>query len=595
MKKFRKGLAVLLCISLAVVSGCGGKNNGETGGQAGTGQTDAKQTGTTQAAQSGGQEKQEITLTVFSQQSVSSESGIWQGWGAKRLYDDLNIKLDFYPTGNEVEQKLNQYLAGGSLPDIVGFKGLDQVQLAMDANMLVPLNEYKELLPNIFEGKEYADAVKYAMEYTSNGTGNLYMMPTAIGKASYNAFNWVPLLQWDTYKKIGMPKINTLEDYLDVVEKMVAAKPVNENGEKIYGFSLFSDWDKYTALEVSTLSYFYGIDTEYVSHLMETNVMTKEISSVLEEDSFYKRALKFYFDANQRGLLDPDSMTQTYSNVDAKYSAGRIMFSYFSWMTGSYNSPASGHVNNEEAPDGYASVVADDMKLYDAPDQTIGRNWYYAISKNCKDVERACEFLNWLYDPEINLYLMNGPEGLVWKYDDKGEPGVIDPEGWEISDKSTEPLMPEEIGGGSLRDGVYAFNTLPIAGGTPMDNGYTYSRGYWPTSLTRNPTLLKQEVNEFLGTNILAEYLEEKNMIAKSTQAVNMIPPISDELELIISQIGEIVKKYSWQMIFASSADEFESLWTQMVTEADGLGMEKIEAYYTQEWEKALEIVKDYE
>lgn len=589
MRKIKKGLALLLCVAMAVSCAACGSDDGGTTTTGGSG-------GTTQGGETSDDgTREEVTLTMFSQQSVTSESGIWQGWGAQKLYEDLTIKLDLYPTGNEVEQKLNQYLAGGSLPDIIGFKGLDQAQLAMDADMLLPLDEYKELLPNIFENSYYEDAVGYSQEYTSNGTGHLLIMPTAVGPASYNAYNWVPLLQWDAYKKIGMPEINTLEDYLDVVEQMVAVKPVTENGEKVYGFSLFSDWDKYTALEVSTLSFFYGIDTEYVSHLMETNVITKETESILRDDSFYKRALKFYFDANQRGLLDPDSMTQTYSNVDAKYSAGRVMFSYFSWMTGSYNSTASGHVNNEEAPDGYASVLAKDMKLYDAPDQTIGRNWYYAISKNCKDVERACEFLNWLYDPEVIAYLSNGPEDLLWSYDENGEPKVKDPEGWEVIDKKTEALMPEEIGGGAFQDGVYAFNTLGISACTIMENGYSNSYRYWPSTLTRNPTLMKLEVNEWLGADTLAEYVIANDMVAKSTQAVNMITPISDELEMVVSQIGEIVKKYSWQMIYAGDEAEFETLWLTMQTEAEGLGMAQVVEYYENEWAKALEIVKDYE
>lgn len=539
-------------------------------------------------------EKEETTLTAFFQQSVTSESGIWQGWGAQRLYDDTKIKLDSYPTGNEVEQKLQQYLVSGSLPDIIGFKGLDQAQMAMDADMLLPLNEYKDMLPNIFEDDKYDDAVAYSERFTSNETGNLLIMPSAIGPVSYNAYNWIPKIQWDAYKQIGQPEIKTLEDYLDVVEQMVELKPETENGEKVYGFSLFSDWDKYTALQVSTLSFFYGIDSEYVSHFMETNVITKETSSILEDDSFYKRALQFYFDANQRGLLDPDSATQTFSNADAKYSAGRVMFTYFSWMTGSYNAPSSGNVNNEEAPDGFAGIMADDMKLYEAPDQTIGRNWYFAISKNCKDVERATEFLNWLYDPEVQFFLYNGPEGGIWEYDENGEPYIIDPEGWEVADQKAEPIMPAE-GGGSLQDGSYIVNTLGLQASTIMDDGYTISYRYWPTTLSRNPTLMQLELNEFLGTETTAEYLYKNDMVGKSTQAVNMIPTISDEMEMTVAQIGEIVKKYSWQMIFANDQEKFEELWGKMVTESKGLGMETVTDYYESAWADALETVKDFE
>ena len=535
-------------------------------------------------------EREEVTLSAFVMQSVTGESGIWQGWGAQKLYDDLKIKINFDPTGNEVETKLQQYLVAGQLPDLIGLKGLDQANLAMDADMLLPLDEYKDQLPNLFENELYADAIKYSEDFTSNDTGHLYVMPVAIGPTSYNSYNWVPLLQWDAYKNVGMPEVDTLEDYLDVVEQMVAYKPTTELGEKVYGFSLFSDWDKVTALEISTLSFMYGIDTEYVSPLMETNVVTKETKSLLAEDSFYKRALKFYFEANQRGLLDPDSLSQTYSDVDSKFSAGRIMFSWFSWLTGSYN---TNNQNNAEKVDGMASVVAKDMKLYNAPYQSIGRNWYFAISKDCSDVDAALELMNWLYDVDVCQYLSNGPEGVIWEYNENGEPGIID---WNPVDNKAELLMPEDIGGGAFQDGVYPFNTLGPQAAAIMEDGYTMSYRYWPETLKRNPSLMKQEVNEMLGgVTVLAEYLEANDMVANSTQAVNMITPASDDLEITITQIGEIVKKYSWQMVYASDESEFESLWSEMVGQAEQLGLDQVTEYYTAEWEKALELVKDYE
>ncbi len=536
------------------------------------------------------EEREEVTLSAFIMQSVTGESGIWQGWGAKKLYEDLKIKVDFDPTGNEVETKLQQYLVGGFLPDIIGLKGLDQAALVMDAKLLLPLDEYKDQLPNLFDNELYANAIKYSQDFTSNDTGHLYIMPTAIGPTSYNSFNWVPLLQWDAYKNVGMPEVKTLEDYLDVVEAMVEYKPTTALGEKVYGFSLFSDWDNVSALEISTLSFMYGIDTEYVSPLMETNILTKETSSLLAEDSFYKRALKFYFEANQRGLLDPDSLSQTFDDVNAKFNAGRVMFSWFSWLTGNYHSE---NKNNAEKVDGMASVIADDMKLYNAPYQSIGRNWYFAISSDCSNIDAALEFLNWLYDPDVCQYLSNGPKGITWEYNEEGEPEIIN---WDIVDKKTDLLMPEDIGGGAFQDGVYPFNTLGLQAATEMDDGYSLSHRYWTSTLSRNPDLLKQEVNEMLGgVNVLAEYLEANDMVADSTQAVNMITPADDDLELIITQIGEIVKKYSWQMVYADDEAEFNKLWSTMVGQAKQLGLEQVTEYYTMEWEKALNLVKDYE
>lgn len=537
--------------------------------------------------------EQEVVLSAFVQQAVTSDSGIWEGWAAQKLYNDTNLKVDFYATGTEVEQKLKQYIAAGTLPDIIGFKDLDQAQLAMDAGLLVPLDEYKDKLPAIFGTEEYQSAISYSMENTSNNTGKLYIMPTSVGPVSYNAYNWVPMLQWDAYKQAGMPKINTLEDYLDVVEKMVELKPYTDSGEKVYGFSLFSDWDKYSALEIAALSYFYGIDTEYVSPLMETNVVTKETNCILREDSFYKRALKFYFMANQRGLLDPDSMTQSYSSLDKKFSEGRIMFSWFSWLSGTYNIDSSGHVNNAQRPDGYANVPAGDMKIYEAPDQIIGRNWYFAISKNCREIDKACEFLNWIYDPEVERYLYNGPEGGVWNYNEDGEP-VVTEEGWHVINNKAEDIMPVRWGG-AFQDGTYLLNALGLQASTIMDDGYTIGYRYWPSSLNANATLMQKEVNEMLGTDTLAEYLYKNDMVAKSTIAVNMIPPASDEMETRINAIGEIVRDYSWQMVYAKDNTEFESLWTVMVEKAEKQGLYDVESYYKNAWENALTKAAEYE
>ncbi|MCI9142677.1 MAG: hypothetical protein HFH87_08655 [Lachnospiraceae bacterium] len=166
----------------------------------------------------------------------------------------------------------------------------------------------------------------------------------------------------------------------------------------------------------------------------------------------------------------------------------------------------------------------------------------------------------------------------------------------DIVSQNTELLVPEDMGGGAFRDGVYSFNTLGPQAATIMDNGYTMSYRYWPSWLRRNPSLMKQEVNEMLGgVNVLSEYLAPRDMIADSTQAVNMITPAGDDLEIVITQIGEIVKKYSWQMVYAKDEAEFESLWSTMTEQAKQLGLDDVTNYYTQEWKNALEIVKEYE
>ena len=73
------------------------------------------------------EKKQEDTvLTILVQQSGTNMSGTWEGESADRLYEETGIRLEFYSNGNGDEKRLKQYLAAGTLPDIIGFRDMEQ-------------------------------------------------------------------------------------------------------------------------------------------------------------------------------------------------------------------------------------------------------------------------------------------------------------------------------------------------------------------------------------------------------------------------------------------------------------------------------------
>lgn len=543
-------------------------------------------------AAEGGKEKETVILSAFVQQSVSTESGIWQGWAADRLYEDTGLRIDFKLSGTEADEKLKRYIASGTLPDIIGFHDAGQAQIAIDAGLLAALDDYKDRLPSIYGNEIYAQAVDYSMRYNGKEDGKLYIMPVDIGGVSEETFEYRPMFLWDSYEQAGYLESGVLEDYLDVIEAMMREKPITKYGKKVYGFSMFSDWDKYSVAEVAALGRFYGIDTQNVSSLMEANMINGRIDSVLSEDSFYKRALKFYFEANKRGLVDPDSRTQSYTNAQHKYNEGRVLFAWYSVLTDTYNGSSSGNVNNEITPDGYVCLPASDMKICETPSQTIGKNWYFAINKSSKALDEALDFLNWFYDPETIAYLYNGPEGVTWAYTQDGEPKVTD-EGWKSIDQSTEDMtIPSESG--SFVSGTAMFNTLGIHNSTIMEDGYTISYRHWPDSKAKYNSLLQQEVKEYLGIDETEEYLQQHDLSTPSTIAVYMVPTASDEVRGKEAVIGEIVCEYSWRAIFAESEAEFDSLWATMVSLAEEAGMEEVETYYKQAWQEAQTRAAEY-
>lgn len=539
----------------------------------------------------GGETVKEITLTAFVQQSMAADSGIWKGWAADRLLEDTGITVEFYSPGTSGKQKLKQHMASGTIPDLIGFKGLDQARMYMEAGLLLPMEQYEELLPSIFQTENYEQAIAYSRENLSRGDGSLYLMPVAIGPAAQGDYQGMPMLQWLPYQKAGRPALHTLEDYLDAVEEMLRVRPLNDTGEKNYGFSLFRDWDEYSASEVSALSWFYGIDPQSVSPLMETNVMTKTTSSILADTSFYKRALHFYYEANQRGLLDPDSRTQTYTNLVKKLSEGRVMFSWYGDMTGSFNVGDASRVNNELQPNGYVAVPAADMKIVEQPDQTAGRNWYFALYKDSRSVEKACELLNWLYDPQVEEFLYNGPEGITWVKDELGQPRVTE-EGRRMIENKSLDLMPDH--GGAFEDGTAPFHTLGLRGTVTGENGWPLSHVYWESE-KEETTRLEEQAREYYGDAALSEYLEKNQMLAPSGMEMNLIPAPSGNLVKKAEAVGEIIKSISWDMIYAKSEDEFDRLWKMMQRQAGAEGMDEIEEFYQQAYLQAVGIADEIE
>ena len=516
--------------------------------------------------------QQSITLTVYIQQMDPTENGTWTGFMEDRLYADTNIKIDFYPSDTSSNEKLKQYMAAGTLPDIIGFQGNESPQLYIDAKLLLPLENYQDTLPSIFGNDVYQKAIDYSKNFFGNNQ-SLYLMPLAIGTEDENDFQYLPMLRWLPYKKIGEEKPETLDNYLDLVYQMFQTTSLNASGEKVYGFSLSGEWDTYSMQDAASLGYLYGIDIKEFSPLMETNMITQTTSSILQDNSFYKKALKFYFLANQKGLLDPDSRSQTYRSLEKKCEDGRVLFTYSPILAKAYVAAASDSEGYFGQSDGYAPVVADDMKIYKTDDQELGDNSFLGIVNTSEKTNEACTFLNWFYSMDTQAFLYNGPYGQYWELDKSGKPYMATL-GWKKMDSNQK--APE------------AFSDFALLGTTLTSDGYPLSHQYWESSRSHYQTKLDKEIAKFLGTDTLSGYLKENNQIAESTLAVRMSPALPDDLSESADQVGTLVCKASWNMIYAKNEAEFEQEWDTLCKEAEDLGMNQIEIFYQQAWQKAL-------
>ena len=78
------------------------------------------------------------------------------------------------------------------------------------------------------------------------------------------------------------------------------------------------------------------------------------------------------------------------------------------------------------------------------------------------------------------------------------------------------------------------------------------------------------------GATSTMEYLQTNDQVLVAPGASYAAPADDSEIETLRNQVKEIIKQYSWQMVFAESESQFESLRDELIETANGLGYEQV-------------------
>jgi len=579
-KKFYSVISVLLSLAmLAVMPAC----SQDQGAQ----KTVLQSTASTAASV--------VQLDVFSASTASTTAaGVYDNtWWGKVLKEKVGVSLNILPTGDQAQEKLQALMASGQLPDIVIFKTNKDVQNAIRGNMLINLDDHMDKLPNV--AKNAATALKYSRDYISNGTGKAYAITNAVGPAeSFGSEpSWGPYLRWDLYKKAGSPAINTFDDYLSVLKKMQDAEPKTTDGKKTYGISLWKDWDNYSMFMAQELSPTLGVDCgDQLAQLpfLQVDFKTGETKNILDADSEYIKSLKFYYQANQMGLVDPDSLTQTYATAKSKVTQGRVFFSWWAWLNDAYNTPAR---TNAALPTGFAAVLPKDTKTLVPGENYVGKSWTFAISSATKNLDACLKYIDFMYSTDGLQTLFNGPEGVTWKTDSSGKPEMTE-EGWKyVNDPNSE--LP---GGGKLADGIMIGSYGLSTGFINPKTKEALSYQLWDSTkahIIANQTKLQKDWSGVTGSKTTLDFINANKMAITIPLAQSLIPSMTDDISASASRIGDIVKSDSWKMVFAKNDAEFQSYYNDMKTKAEGLGVKDVYNWSLKNWDTAQTKAKKYE
>ena len=361
-------------------------------------------------------------------------------------------------TGQTAEEAVGTMIAGGEYPDFID--GGDGMAQLYDAGALVALDDYIDDYPNI---KEYLTDQEW--DKLRQEDGHIYWIQqfqNIYGEEKATIHNdeafWIQtrVLEW-----AGYPEVKTMDQYFDLIEAYQEANPTMEDGtENIPYTILCEDWRYFCLENAPQFLDGYPNDGSVIVDPEELKVIDYNTTPT---------AVKYFQKLNEeyhKGIVDPESFTQTYDEYIAKLSTGRVLGMIDQWWNFAYN------VNDSLKQQGLDEQGCDYVPLPITIEEGIQNQWHcsgsvlneasgLAITTSCEDVEGALQFINDLLSQEVHDLRYWGVEGEDYEVDENGLFYRTEEQRLEASDTAykashlcTYSYFPQYTG--TSRDGINA-------------------------------------------------------------------------------------------------------------------------------------------
>ena len=361
-------------------------------------------------------------------------------------------------TGQTAEEAVGTMIAGGEYPDFID--GGDGMAQLYDAGALVALDDYIDDYPNI---KEYLTDQEW--DKLRQEDGHIYWIQqfqNVYGEEKATIHNdeafWIQtrVLEW-----AGYPEVKTMDQYFDLIEAYQEANPTMEDGtENIPYTILCEDWRYFCLENAPQFLDGYPNDGSVIVDPEELKVIDYNTTPT---------AVKYFQKLNEeyhKGIVDPESFTQTYDEYIAKLSTGRVLGMIDQWWNFAYN------VNDSLKQQGLDEQGCDYVPLPITIEEGIQNRWHcsgsvlneasgLAITTSCEDVEGALQFIDDLLSQEVHDLRYWGVEGEDYEVDENGLFYRTEEQRLEASDTAykashlcTYSYFPQYAG--TSRDGINA-------------------------------------------------------------------------------------------------------------------------------------------
>lgn len=559
MKK-RRVVSILMATTMvmSLAAGCGSKSAGSAGGS---------------EAQEGVK-----TFTGFFAvpgSEINDDNEIQQ-----LIADKTGVKVkETWLTGQTAEEAVGTLIAGGEYPDFID-GGNATVQL-YEAGALVPMDEYIEKYPNI---KEFFTEQEW--DSLRQDDGHIYWIPqfsNIYGEEKECTHNdeafWI---QTRVLKWAGYPEIRTMDEYFDLIESYNEANPTMEDGTENIPYTILCDDWRYFCLE-NAPEFLDGYPNDG-SVIVDPD--TQKIIDYNTTDTavaYFKKLNEEY----KKGIVDPESFTQTYDEYIAKLSSGRVLGMIDQWWDFAYN-----------AYDAIKSAGLDAQGCSYIPlpitiDRSVTNQWHNSggvvnvssglgVTVDCDDPDAAFKFINDLLGQEIHDLRFWGVEGTDYEVDENGE------------FYKTQDMRNEASDTAYKASHLCSYSYFPQWQGTSRDNINAMKPDGQPKEFYDG---LSQDVKDCFDAYGVQTYVE---MLGTSPAPGPWYPMYTFSSAMTTAteggtawtKMGEIKHQYLPKVVMA---DNFDSAWDEYMEAYEGCNPEAFLSEMQTELDRRIEAAKQYE
>lgn len=566
-------LALIASASVVLLAGCA-SNGSNSSSNSSNGTQTASPSGDASSSQ-----PEPVALTVLNRDSMATP-GHQQDRVTKEIEKQTGTSIDLQSYD---EKKLQVMIASGDLPDVmlVPKNYADQM---LKANEILPLDD---LLQS--NGKDIAanapDMLSFSKKYLSNGTDKTYFLLDNVGPALQRMNNdfisW--MIRWDYYKELGYPEAKSTDDVLNIMAEMQAKHPTTDDGKKTYALGGWNDWGIWN---IATTAAIFGPTGRQPNGIVEYGGDYTASDMLTDDHSAFWTAMKFWNEAYQKGLVDPETFTQKFDNYEEKMKNQQYLSTYASFL---FNGGDKAFVAKGQADRGWEPLPPVSGFQFNNNFSSVGSsNQIFVISKNAKNPQKAMDFINYFYTVDGSRITTAGVKDVDWVLDG-GKPVLTEE---FVKARDTDPKFDETVGvnkweafqglswGTNAPDGgtifLYSKNELAYTGMSALDKAYSDHYG-----VDHPGGVQKKMADEGKLT-----YVNQDN------GPTLLIPTPSDDINRINSSLSDYLNKSWAKIIMAKSDDEFTKRKADALSDMKKLGLQKALDFYLPAWKKAIDDYK---